>query len=356
MSGKGIVCPNVGVDFLSVTKRVRASAWLVGGFLACFVAGFMLGGAGTSVITSGDSIRSTPAVTLAPLDRSFPLTVRPPPTRDPAVKTVVITTAVSYSFHEWQRFVVPLRRVYDGDVFVLVVESERRVWQDLVAKHRLQTVLLELSEKPPKQGEESSAAGKALELARANAVKKARYAQYNRICAKYDWCFATDFRDVFFQADPFGRLPAGHDLALTQEWAGYPIGKCHVNSEWLLSCWPQAFYDSVKSRPILCSGTILGTPRGFAQLFEAMLAAYAGTAGKRGCFARDQGHLMYVAYSGELERRLPGRVLLQVRLVSVVAVLFLFFLFFFLSFLFCSLAQLVSVRSRGAGWPCRWRC
>jgi hypothetical protein len=250
---------------------------------------------------------------------------------------VVITTAVSYTLHEWERFAVPLRRVYDGDVFVLVEEREKEVWEQAAAKYRLKTVLLALREKPPKGGE-AQASEKT--LLHANAVKKARYEQYNRICASYDWCFATDFRDVFFQADPFARLPTGFDLALSEEWAGYSLGKCQVNSEWLLGCFPHEFFNRVKKRPIICSGTILGTPAGFVALSEAMLAAYRSTQGKRGCFARDQGHLIYVVYSGALEKLLPGRVLLQVRLVRSVDLSFHTF----------------STRSRAREWPCRWRC
>jgi hypothetical protein len=37
-------------------------------------------------------------------------------------------------------------------------------------------------------------------------VKKARYDKYAELCALYEWCFATDFRDVFFQADPFNQV------------------------------------------------------------------------------------------------------------------------------------------------------
>ena len=282
--------------------------------LIAFVFGFVLGGTGSSATATGESFRSIPAVTSTPsLDRSLPLTARPLPTRDRNLKTIVISTAVSYKLHDWERFLIPLRRVYDGDVAVLVAASEKEVWGEVAARHGVRVVPLD----------EKVLAGKPKSLASANAVKKARYAQYNRLCAPYDWCLATDFRDVFFQADPFARLPTGFDLALTQEWSGYPIGKCHVNSEWLLSCWSKTFYESVKRKPIICSGTVLATPRGFVELGEAMLAEYGRTAGKRGCFARDQGHLIYLQYSGELERRLPGRVLLQVPSPSALPLSFL---------------------------------
>ena len=57
--------------------------------------------------------------------------------------------------------------------------------------------------------------------------------RYDRVCSQYDWCFATDFRDVFFQGDPFVDLPPQYDLLLSEEWRGFPIGKCHINSEWV---------------------------------------------------------------------------------------------------------------------------
>lgn len=273
-----------------------------------FVVGMELGSRGAISIGPGDSTspRTSSAATSSaavPIDHALPVLLRPSPTREPSLRTVIISTAVSYTLHEWERFVIPLRRVYNGDVAVVVARSEEKIWGELVAKHRITVVALD-----------DKALGKEAFKTQAseNAVKKARYAKYNSVCAAYDWCFATDFRDVFFQADPFAMLPLPYDLILSQEWAGYPIKKCHINSEWLLSCWPQSFYNAFKTRPIICSGTILGTPLGFQQLGEAMLAEYANTA-KRGprCLARDQGHLIYLFYSGELEKRMPKRVLVQ---------------------------------------------
>jgi hypothetical protein len=72
----------------------------------------------------------------------------------------------------------------------------------------------------------------------------------------FGWClrfFVVSFFAVFVLI--CWQLPlAGSDLALTQEWGGFPIIKCHVNSEWLLSCWGKPFYEKVKKKPIVCSG------------------------------------------------------------------------------------------------------
>jgi hypothetical protein len=61
-----------------------------------------------------------------------------------------------------------------------------------------------------------------------------------------------------------------------------------VNSEWVSSCWGVEFHKSVFKKPIICSGTILGTPRGFRELARAMGEEFDKSAKKRNCFARDQ--------------------------------------------------------------------
>ncbi len=55
----------------------------------------------------------------------------------------------------------------------------------------------------------------------------------------------------------------------------------------------------------------MGTPAGFAALSRAMSAEYENTSKVKSCLARDQGHLIYLYYSGKLEKLLPGRVVLH---------------------------------------------
>lgn len=220
--------------------------------------------------------------------------------RPPTARVVVLSAASGYSRADWERFVLPLRRVYDGPVTVLVDAKEALIWGELVKRFHIDTL--------PLEQEILVSSGKPDDVA--SNVKLARYRVGSRVCSAYDWCFFVDFRDVFFQADPFSVLPRlqGVDLALSQEWVGMTIRKCHVNSEWINSCWNASFYDSVADRSIICSGTILATAHGFRVLAEEMAAAYASTRANPKCRARDQGHLLYLFYSGRLERRLPGRV------------------------------------------------
>ena len=126
-------------------------------------------------------------------------------------------------------------------------------------------------------------------------VKANRYTGYARVCEPgvYAWCLATDFRDVFFQADPFAApsLRAAldtHDLVLQEEFAPVTLGACPYNSRWLRSCWGAGVLRAIGNFTPVCSGTILGTPRGFAALATGMLREMQASAAVEGCSARDQ--------------------------------------------------------------------
>lgn len=122
-------------------------------------------------------------------------------------------------------------------------------------------------------------------------------------------CFATDFRDVWFQSNPFSphllhrHEEARHSIVLATEFANATIGGSNWNAHWIESCWGSAFLSSITTASIVCSGTIMATPLGLEVLRDAMLSEMAVTATLSGCDARDQGHLNYLYYAGKLASR-----------------------------------------------------
>ena len=193
----------------------------------------------------------------------------------PDGKTVVIAAAIGYNLVTFTRFIVPLRRVYDGAVVLFVNADLPSDILALCSEHNIDTRAL------PKGPH----------------VESNRYVGYAEVCADYELCFATDFRDVFFQANPFVAVPSGADLILPEERANITIGGNRFNRAWIQTCWGDAVLNKIGHHQVICSGTIMGTPRGFEELKKKMLSEEEKCAGITG---QDQGRLNYLYYSQAL--------------------------------------------------------
>ena len=213
-----------------------------------------------------------------------------------AKKTVIIAAAIGYGIYEFKNFVIPLRKVYTGDVTLFVNAKLPSDVVELCKRHNIFT--------------------RALPTGSRLGVKGNRYIGYAEVCSNYQWCFATDFRDVFFQENPFLKLPNA-DLILFEEENHVKMGyrkdrpmcrptvsipcTCPYNANWIRTCWGNDFLSSIANETPICSGTIMGTPRGFAELKDKMLAEMDTTDSKDGCTARDQGHLNYLYFANQID-------------------------------------------------------
>ena len=221
---------------------------------------------------------------------------------------VVVAAAMGYPFPVFKRFVVPLRQTgYTGAVVLFV--DERAMPSEIVSlceHHNVTTRALpgHLVGALPGQLTSAQATPHATPHAaaadpRATAKGIGRYAGYREVCdpAQFDHCFATDFRDVVFQADPFVDLPPGAGLVLAQEYAAVSIGQCKHNSGWIRTCFGERVLARIQGETIVCSGTIMGTPEGFRVLYEQMRRALRLTAQRPRCAMLDgvdQGRFNYL--------------------------------------------------------------
>ena len=113
-------------------------------------------------------------------------------------------------------------------------------------------------------------------------------------------CLMTDFRDVFFQADPFLHVPKDVDMLLAQEPTG-PMGltlaeDVDYDAEWIRTCYGDDALAKIGDQPIICAGTIIGTPKALRVYHDEIFLADA----LEEC--NDQGILNYKWYTGELGR------------------------------------------------------
>ena len=203
-----------------------------------------------------------------------------------ASRHVVMAAAIGYPLPVFERFILPLRsHGYRGAVVLFVDE---RALPDaarlLCERHNVTTRALPGHSAGPR-------------LAKAKGMS--RYSGYREVCddAHYDHCFASDFRDVVFQADPFVSLPRGAGLVLAQEYSAVSIGQCKHNSRWIRTCFGERVLAQIAAETIVCSGTIMGTPKGFRVLHERMRDTMRLTAERARCATLDgvdQGRFNYL--------------------------------------------------------------
>ena len=164
-------------------------------------------------------------------------------------RTLVIAEAFGYNVEVYRVFLLSLRQSgYRGDVSLLAPPNRTR--PDAAALLRRHGVSLVVERRSP---------------ARHNADRFETYAQLCSVRSPYRYCLAADFRDVFFQADPFASVPRPlPGLMLTME--ELTIGNCTHNSAWIRRGWGPEVLQRIGHRPALCSGTVMGTPDGLVHL------------------------------------------------------------------------------------------
>ena len=99
-----------------------------------------------------------------------------------------------------------------------------------------------------------------------------RFGLYMNICTDaYRLCLIADFRDVFFQLDPFMELlqqSVTPDLIFPLE--DRRIGTCPFNSYAVRKCYGSPVLRELANRTVICSGVIIGSPAGFRSLAQLM--------------------------------------------------------------------------------------
>lgn len=142
-----------------------------------------------------------------------------------------------------------------------------------------------------------------------------RFAIYPDLCqSRYDACFATDFRDVYFQADPFATLQAAPTrgwLVGSIEHADTDVATDVVNANWVSVCYGRGSRElkAMRKKPIVCSGVLFGN----AAAFSALAHGYAHTTCREARDGIDQGVLNALIHAPS-QRKLLGAVHITLQL------------------------------------------
>lgn len=187
---------------------------------------------------------------------------------------VVLSFAIGYDQIDFEKFIIPLRLCFDGDIVL---------WMDQIEPfmEASKTYRVSLRKYTARTGQ--------------NMIFD-RFLAFKEECNRYDgYCLAADFRDTFFQANPFLQTFASK-IVLSAESSAVKIGQCPHNSAWVESCWGSAVLKDLYNSTPICAGTIVADAEGFSLLVDTMLSFSEA----RGGNCNDQGALNVVYYTGAL--------------------------------------------------------
>jgi hypothetical protein len=199
----------------------------------------------------------------------------------------VISVALGYPLRLHHLFVGTLRRFYDGDVTLFVSDYPPKKMTCICRNSRMELKAIHsyLREQRVVAHNESEAQAMGLLVHVREQILFSRFLLYARTCVAgvHTACLACDFKDVFFQADPFAAAAAlrrSHgaqpDLLMGMEHSRSDaragdrnvIANSTINRRWIQACYQQCLAidrsASVYSQPVLNDGALLGTPAGFA--------------------------------------------------------------------------------------------
>ncbi len=131
------------------------------------------------------------------------------------------------------------------------------------------------------------------------------------------WSLVMDTRDLFFQAHPFKDLPSPHrtdaDLLFIEEIAPHTcpiddpkrsfISGNFRNKAHIVPCYGNIEYDQYSKRPVLCSGTVIGTREGTLRFLSVLVNEFHENNAKENLKCRspsttDQWTMNWLYYNG----------------------------------------------------------
>eukprot|EP00615_Pteridomonas_danica_P004646 CAMPEP_0114329166 /NCGR_PEP_ID=MMETSP0101-20121206/895_1 /TAXON_ID=38822 ORGANISM="Pteridomonas danica, Strain PT" /NCGR_SAMPLE_ID=MMETSP0101 /ASSEMBLY_ACC=CAM_ASM_000211 /LENGTH=473 /DNA_ID=CAMNT_0001458737 /DNA_START=175 /DNA_END=1593 /DNA_ORIENTATION=- len=224
----------------------------------------------------------------------------------------ILALAVNYRIIDYVRFVGTLRRTgYSGDIVLAVSakmdENSRKFLQamDVIAypvafncsnggsvKHSLECDWHQEQDVP-------------LPLA---IIRHELYLSWAWLYDKSSRLLILDFRDTFFQRDPFESLTLGtpsepyfQQLLVLEHWPYKRMSNCPWNSGWVKGCFGAKNFKPMSNHPILCSGSYFATRDGMIDMeAEILNEVRAAKCHKKGV-PSDQGYVNYLFWA----RRLP---------------------------------------------------
>lgn len=137
-------------------------------------------------------------------------------------------------------------------------------------------------------------------------IRYALYEYWLRHYSSQSYILILDFRDTFFQANPFARfgpLPQRptnkYELHMYAEnYDVKNIGICVFNSNWIKTCFGKPALKALKSKPVICSGSTLGSYPAVMHYVRTMLTYMDSVKCWLKGIESDQGYQNFLFYNG----------------------------------------------------------
>lgn len=136
-------------------------------------------------------------------------------------------------------------------------------------------------------------------------IRYAMYEYWLRHYTETSYILILDFRDTFFQSDPFKSFGSIKERKHTYELQLFAenhkvknIGKCVYNSLWIGRCFGKPALKALSSFPVLCSGSTLGSFIGIKHYVRTMLTSMDTVKCWLKGIESDQGYQNYLFYNG----------------------------------------------------------
>lgn len=181
----------------------------------------------------------------------------------PVVFAAAMTSALRRA--DAKSFVGTLRKTgYKGDIVLAVLEDSGEQFIEALKSYDA----IAYTVKPDCSGEGHGTLCNFKGQTEKFSINMIRYHIYQWWATKYPsdtLIMISDFRDVFFQANPFEYKysewsPPSYQMVVFQEaFPNKVIYRCPFNSEWIRQCYGEENLRKVQSNTVSCSGVSMGT-------------------------------------------------------------------------------------------------
>lgn len=148
-------------------------------------------------------------------------------------------------------------------------------------------------------------------------IRYALYEYWLRYYTENSYILILDFRDTFFQANPFERFGAylarkepKYELHMYAEnYDVKNIGICVFNSNWIKTCFGKDALVALKKEAVICSGSTLGSYPAVHHYVRTMLQSMDTVKCWLKGIESDQGYQNYLFYNGHFNTELGNATL-----------------------------------------------
>ena len=185
---------------------------------------------------------------------------------------LIIGLAVNYDWKQINPFIISLRKYYKDDVVLFISSDTNQETLEKLKQYKIKFIIHDVHE--------------------SYAIFRIRYFLYKDYLQKhkYDKVIITDVLDVLFQKDPF---EFDEGLHFFEEDSEIKLGKCSINSSWMIETFGEDTLKKHADRNICCSGVSMGTYENMVRYLDLMCKWFNKLSSRRAACQVIHNYLIY---------------------------------------------------------------